>query len=353
MFRLLLTLFISMNLFSSCIKNLYFIGDPYWETATGISFLNIRFIGLKNGYLVRIISTSDNDQWLSSEEQTIETSLKVRIESLLNKGHKLLLSPYWLRDLEEHPLQFPQNQQQNKSQLILLDATSSQTVIQSIVTDIEGGYYIMGQVAGNFIQNHSEREKVIAIFYRGYSYDKYFQSFQKGFKQVNPDQSSLVSQRYYAAEINQLIIFLESIDVAKSVVILGMAHLSNQIYRVLSADEQSLFMAENFSKNMVDSTRQVLLSLDTDYAHLVEQAMHLAPISSTSSISENGQEYITKEPYVLHLPNPRLVSDIEPIQELAKQAIQKERRHNNRPDIYIARIWNQVLDFFLNLNFLN
>ena len=338
----------------SCVKQLYFIADPYWETATDVGFWQIRRMGLNAGYFVHIIPTTDETQWLRPEDEDGEdendlektTSLKIILEDLLSDGYKVLLSPYWLRNLEEQTLEF--SKEFSNGQLVLIDAVSRNPKIQTVCTDLEAGYHQMGQIAKIFMQQHPERQQTIAMFYRGSSYDKYYQSFVEGFKsQGSPAAKSLATQRYYAAEVNELNLAMEKIDASANLIVLGLAQLSRYAYRKLSSDENSLFMVENFGDSQ-DIKQQILLSLDTDYRPLVQAAIQLEPLTDAQDIRQADDERIHKEPYLLHLPNPELLSGIEQVKAQVQEAVEQRQRKYKRLDRRIARLWHKFIDFATN-----
>ncbi|MEM9423382.1 MAG: hypothetical protein AAF975_01180 [Spirochaetota bacterium] len=333
MSRFVLILLFFSTILSSCIKSIYFVADPYWETVTEVSFSKIRFMGLKSGYWVRVITAPENIPWYETE---VTDSLKIQIEDLLRAKNKVLLSPYWLRDLEEQPLEFSQGQ------LVLIDAVSTNPQIQSVIIDMEKAYYEVGQIAGTFMQQNPQRQQAIAIFYRGTSYDKYYQSFEEGFRSNSPAKNSLATQRYYAAEINDISTSLERIDPSQNLVILAMGHLSDQVYRELSGKGKGLFVVENFGSG---SDSQILLSLDSDYSLLIQKAILLKPMQTTNP------EPISKVPHALHLPNPELVRDIELVRDLAETTMAKQEKQKNRLSLKISRAWDQVLDFIAHTTF--
>ncbi|WGK69425.1 hypothetical protein P0082_00780 [Candidatus Haliotispira prima] len=329
--------------FFSCLKTVYFVTDPYWETVTNVDFFQVQRMGLSSGHLVRIIETTQDTPWLDPEDLVAEdsadvVSLKVRMEGFLADGHKILLSPYWLRYLEEEPPEF------SRGQLVLIDGVSKNPKVQSVIADLELGYRELGQIAGDYVLKHPEREQVIAMFYRGISYDKYLDSFTEGFREKNQDSYSLVRQRYYSAEVNEMNTALEEVDPAKNVIVLGMSQLSDLVYRQLSTEEKSLFMVENFG-GVKDSKGQILVSLDVNYRLLVKDALTLAPLQDAE---QSDEVRITRRPHVLHLPSPEMLLDIEQVQDLVTLTLEKREREYNRLDHRISRGWEKAAEFFFD-----
>ncbi len=343
--RLLLVCLLASMLLPAC-KRAYFVSDPYWETVTGISPFQLRRIGLSKGYFVHIVRTTDETLWLRDQQSEQNSasgssfSLKTRLEELLGQGRKVILSPYWLRNLKEQAAEFPVG---SSGQLILIDATApANERIQSVVSDLAGGYRKMGKIAGSYVLEHPEREQAIAFFYRGSSYDQYLAAFTDGFRSSNPNAESLVTQRYYAAEINDLSMAMEEVEPARNLLILGMAHLSNLAYRRFVAEEQSLFMVENFGSNS-DPGQQILLSLDTDHRQLLEAAFALGP--------PGKGERIETLPYLLTLPNPERLLGLDITGQMAQEALDRRQKQYKRIDRRIARGWERLLKFITDFRF--
>ena len=207
----------------------------------------------------------------------------------------------------------------------------------SVAADWEGGYRELGQIVGGYLQKHPERKQAIAMFYRGSSYDKYFQAFLEGFQSIYPDGERLAVERYYAAEVNEFQLSLEKLKPEENLVVLAMSQLSELAYPKLMAEEQSLFTIENFGTNP-DPKQQVLLSLDVDYHLLAQKAMQLA--------KEQSAERIVWQPYVLNLPSPRLLENIEPAKERAERALAAKRRQEKSLGRRIAKAWDTIREFF-------
>ena len=336
-------------LLSGC-QTIYFVADPYWESVTGVSFFQLQRMALRRGLLLRLITATDDTPW-ATDDQNIEESiqesndlqgslpLKNQIEDLLTQGYTVIASPYWLRMIEEQPPKLPPDQAQ-QGKLILIDAISRSANITSVAADWEGGYRELGQIVGSYLQRHPERKQAIAMFYRGNSYDKYFEAFLQGFQSIYPGGERLTVERYYAAEVNEFQLSLEKLKPEENLIVLAMSQLSELAYRKLIAEEQSLFTLENFGANP-DPKQQVLLSLDVDYHLLSQKAMQLA--------RKQSDERIIWQPAVLNLPTPRLLEDIEPAKERAKQALEAKRRQEKSPGRMIAKLWDAIQEFFRGL----
>lgn len=291
-------------------RNVYFVEDPFWDLASGLSNFQMREMALRQGKLLHIGNFAD---WEAA---------RTWAEGHLAEGGKVIFSPFWWRSMEDSKLSFEQGQ------AIILDVISSDEKVQAVLSKTEDGFRQLGYISAEYVKRRPEREQVYALFYRGLNYDRYYEAFTSSFRQTNPDPNSLVVERFYSAEVQDLARVVEKIPVNRSLIVIAMAQLSSVVFNRLDTESNSLLIVEGHGPEP-DVRNRILASLDSDYKTLYQKALELKP--------EDGSPI--EIPSLLRLYQPERLSDIPNIEADLERGRIAEKVQKTR----ISSRWQEFL----------
>lgn len=244
-------------LLAGCSK-VYFISDPYWEMATELSKGKLWFTSLLKGVSLKV------------KEPVSWEEIRPSLDTWLQEGRKVIVSPYWHTDLE-NAAGIPEG-----GQLIELIDVPSKPFVQIISLDRSSSFREIGKISAEYIACDLDRDRVVAFFYSSVSYNDLVDSFTRGFAEVNPDSDSLYLRRFYLSEYGLLEYELEQFDFSRILLVMALSDMGLELHERFADVGNALLIVEEGIVNQKIAPN-ILLSIDTDYRQMFAEALKLPP----------------------------------------------------------------------------